>query len=753
MKQLAGRHLSVYGVVQGVGFRPFIYKLAKEYHLNGWVLNTSSSVEIEIEGKPEDIEGFISDIKRKSPPLARIEKISIEEVKPNNYSDFVIKESKKDLGYQLISPDIATCDECLKELFSPNNRRYLYPFINCTNCGPRFTIIKDIPYDRKNTTMERFKMCKDCEKEYGDPMNRRFHAQPNACPVCGPKVWLEGIEIEDPISETIRLLKEGMIVAIKGLGGFHLACDATNNDAVKKLRERKHRPSKPFAVMMKDIETVRLYCELQEEEERLMRSPQCPIVLLRLKDRRNISTFVAPNNNYLGVMLPYTPLQHIILREFPNPLIMTSGNLSEEPICQDNDEAIKRLKDIAEYFLLNNRDIYSRYDDSVVSVVDGNIQMIRRARGYAPSPIKLPFSLPSVLACGGELKNTFCLTKENYAFVSQHIGDLENIETLKHFINTIELYKRLFRIEPKVIACDMHPDYLSTRYAQNLSKEIPVIPVQHHYAHVASCMAENGLAESVIGIAMDGSGYGLDGNVWGGEFMIADYSGFSRIAHFEYLPMPGGELAIRKPYRLAIGYLYRLFGEIPNLPSLQDIPQEELDIIKDQVDKGINTPITSSLGRLFDAVSSILNVCKKVDYEGQAAVELEMIGENLSTESHYKWDIERLNGEFIVKIKPLLEEIVEEINKVPIEKISAKFHNTIALIILDMARIIREESRINSIVISGGCFQNKTLLRKTIKNLEKERFKVFLHSQVPCNDGGISLGQAVVAGYTKNKRG
>lgn len=752
MKQSVGRHISVYGIVQGVGFRPFIYKLAKGYNLSGWVLNTSSSVEIEIEGAREDIEEFITDIKRKAPPLSRIEDIKITEIKPNNYRDFVIKESEENLGYQLISPDIATCKECIRELFDPSDRRYKYPFINCTNCGPRFTIIKDIPYDRKNTTMAKFKMCPECEKEYNDPIDRRFHAQPNACPVCGPKIWLEGIETEDPIKEVVRLLKEGMIVAMKGLGGFHLACDAISDEAVKRLRERKHRPNKPFAVMMRDIETVRLYCELNKKEEEIMSSPQCPIVLLKLKDRRDISSFVAPNNNYLGVMLPYTPLQHIILREFPNPLVMTSGNLSEEPICQDNDEALKRLKRIADSFLLNDRDIYSRYDDSVVFVADSYTQLVRRARGYAPSPIKLPFKIETTLACGGELKNTFCLTKENYAFVSQHIGDLENLETLEHFINTLELYKRLFRINPEVIACDIHPDYLSTKYAQEFSKKMPVISVQHHYAHIASCMAENGLTEPVIGVAMDGSGYGLDGNIWGGEILLADYNNFSRVAHFEYLPMAGGELAIRKPYRLAIGYLYKLFKNIPELVSLSNITKEEIGTIKAQIDNGINTPITSSLGRLFDAVSSILNICKEVDYEGQAAIELEMIGENISTEEYYDWDIEKLNGEFIIKVKPILEGIINNIDRVPREKISAKFHNTIALIILDLVKTIRDQTKINNVALSGGCFQNRTLLRKTIKNLEKERFKVFIHSQVPCNDGGISLGQAVIAGI-KNKRG
>lgn len=746
MKILTGKKIRVYGVVQGVGFRPFVYRLAKRYELKGWVLNTSSSVEIEVEGEVKNVERFISDLQSKSPPIARIEKIEIKDSPLNNYQDFFIKESKEELGYQLISPDIAVCKDCLRELFDPKDRRYRYPFINCTNCGPRFTIIKDIPYDRKNTTMAKFKMCQDCEEEYNDPLDRRFHAQPNACPVCGPKLWIEGIESEDPIKETIKLLKEGAIVAIKGLGGFHLACSATNSRTVKLLRERKKRRYKPFAVMMKDIDTVKRYCYVSQEEENLLDSPQSPIVLLRIKSLGDISEEVAPNNNYLGVMLPYTPLHHILLKEADIPLVMTSGNLSEEPICQDNEEALDRLRGIADYFLLNDRDIYSRYDDSVVSVLKDSPYMIRRARGYAPSPIKLPFKIRQTLACGGELKNTFCLTKDNYAFISQHIGDLENIETLEHFINTIELYKKLFRIEPEVIACDMHPDYLSTRYALQFEGTLPVVMVQHHYAHIVSCMAENGITEPVIGIAFDGSGYGLDGNIWGGEVLISDYDSFIRKAHLEYLPMPGGELAIRKPYRLAIGYLYSIFGTVPKLPSLDKIPEEEIKIIKEQIEKGINTPFTSSMGRLFDAVSSILGICNEATYEGQPAIELEMTIKDNNSEEYYKGEIEKENDAFIIRVKPLFEEILDDIGKIPNSHISAKFHNTIARMIVDLSTLIREETRINTVVLSGGCFQNRVLLEKSLGLLKGEKFKVYIHSNVPCNDGGISLGQAIIGG-------
>ncbi len=746
MKILIGKKIKVYGVVQGVGFRPFVYRLAKRYGLKGWVLNTSSSVEIEVEGEEKNVEKFITDLQSKFPPIARIEKIEVEDSLLNNYQDFLIKESKEDLGYQLISPDIAVCKDCLRELFDPKDRRYRYPFINCTNCGPRFTIIKDIPYDRKNTTMAKFKMCQDCEVEYNDPLDRRFHAQPNACPVCGPKLWIEGIESEDPIKETIKLLKEGAIVAIKGLGGFHLACSATNSIAVKLLRERKRRRYKPFAVMMKDIDTVKRYCYVSQEEENLLDSPQSPIVLLRIKNLGDISEEVAPNNNYLGVMLPYTPLHHILLREADIPLVMTSGNLSEEPICQDNEEALDRLRGIADYFLLNDRDIYSRYDDSVVFALKDKLQIIRRARGYAPSPIKLPFKVRQTLACGGELKNTFCLTKDNYGFISQHIGDLENIETLEHFINTVGLYKRLFRIEPEVIACDMHPDYLSTRYALQFEGTLPVVMVQHHYAHIVSCMAENGITEPVIGIAFDGSGYGLDGNIWGGEVLISDYDSFIRKAHLEYLPMPGGELAIRKPYRLAIGYLYATFGTVPKLLSLDRISEEEIKIIKEQIEKRINTPFTSSMGRLFDAVSSILGVCNEATYEGQPAIELEMAIKDNNSEECYTWEIEKDNDTFIVKVKPLFEGLLDDIGNVPNSHISIKFHNTIARIIVNLSTLIREETKINTVVLSGGCFQNRVLLEKSLELLEGEKFKIHIHSNIPCNDGGISLGQAIVGG-------
>ncbi|HUV88856.1 MAG TPA: carbamoyltransferase HypF, partial [Anaerolineae bacterium] len=600
--------ISVRGVVQGVGFRPFVYRLAHECGLAGWVLNHSGGVEIEVEGPPAALEAFIRDLEAKAPPLARIEGIEVAGVPPVGGATFEIRPSVAQEGrYPLVSPDIATCPDCLRELLDPADRRYRYPFTNCTNCGPRFTIIADVPYDRPLTTMRDFTMCPSCQAEYDDPLDRRFHAQPNACPVCGPHIWLAdaaghplvGDEAHADhagvLAQARDLLLAGKILAIKGLGGFHLACDATGEPAVRTLRERKGRPAKPLAVMMATLDQVQQHCWVSEEEERLLTSSQCPIVLLPWKPESDVCRLVAPRNHYLGVMLPYTPLHHVLLRDVGRPLVMTSGNLSEEPIARDNAEALRRLAHLADVFLLHDRDIYARYDDSVWFVPQtlrntqhatrstcsvALPQPIRRARGYAPFPVKLPFRVGQILACGAELKNTFCLTRDEYAFLSQHIGDMENLETLEHFEATVELYKRLFRLDPTIIAHDLHPDYLSTKYATRTTEHAPrnthhetrptfLVSVQHHHAHIASCLADNGWPPDtgpVIGVAWDGTGYGVggvhlgDGHVWGGEFLVAGYHGFRRAAHLEYLPMPGGEAAIRNPYRLAIGYLYALTG-------------------------------------------------------------------------------------------------------------------------------------------------------------------------------------------------
>ncbi|UCD22401.1 MAG: carbamoyltransferase HypF [Chloroflexota bacterium] len=784
--------ISVRGIVQGVGFRPFVYGLAVKHNLKGWVYNTSEDVRIEVEGEAEAVGQFELELETKAPPLAHIEAVTIEHHPPRGHKNFEIRHSQAQEGkYQLISPDVATCQACLGELLNPEDRRYRYPFTNCTNCGPRFTIIENMPYDRPQTTMRYFQMCPQCQAEYDNPLDRRFHAQPNACPKCGPHVELVDnkgnpvtpIESEsNPIADASQLLKEGKIVAIKGLGGFLLACDATNDTAVKTLRQRKKRSSKPFAIMVTTVDEAKRHCYVSSEEEDLLSSPQGPIVLMMWKEDSSVSREVAPNLRFLGIMLPYTPLHHILLRDTGRPLVMTSGNLSEEPIARDNDEALRRLSGIADYFLIHNRDIYSRYDDSVAIVERGTSQLIRRARSYAPYPIHLPFKTNQVLGCGAEEKNTFCLTKDNYAFLSQHIGDMENMETLEHFDSTISLYKRLFHIEPEVIAHDLHPDYLATKYAQELGESgMKLVPVQHHHAHIASCLADNGLESPVIGVAFDGTGMGADGNIWGGEFLVADYRNFTRAGHLEYLPLPGGAAAIKKPCRTAIGYILTLLGENAlNAVIASDLPAEvwqagakqsplayigqvtevEVEVIKRQIERKINSPLSSSMGRLFDAISALLGIRGEIDYEGQAAVELEMAAYSSviarresdeaidGTQKSYPYHIVEKEGIRIVQLRDLLSTVIEDLRQgMSRGRISVKFHNTVAQMTNDMCQLIANETGISQVALSGGVFQNRLLLGKAVSLLESSNFQVFTHRQVPCNDGGISLGQAVVASF------
>ena len=775
-QSLKSASISVRGIVQGVGFRPFVYGLAVKHDLKGWVYNTSEDVKIEVEGVAEAVRQFERELKEKAPPLAHIENVAIEYHPPLGYKNFEIRHSQAQAGkYQLISPDVATCQACLGELLNPEDRRYRYPFTNCTNCGPRFTIIEDMPYDRPKTTMRYFQMCPKCQAEYDNPLDRRFHAQPNACPKCGPQVELvdnqgKPVTGSNPISAASRLLKEGKIVAIKGLGGFLLACDATNDTVVKTLRQRKKRSSKPFAIMVTDIDKVKRHCYVSPDEEELLTSSQSPIVLMRWREDSSVSREVAPNLQYLGIMLPYTPLHHVLLRDTALPLVMSSGNLSEEPIARDNDEALRRLSGIADYFLIHNRDIYSRYDDSVAVVERGTSQLVRRARSYAPYPIRLSFEAKQVLGCGAEEKNTFCLTKDNYAFLSQHIGDMENIETLEHFNSTISLYKRLFHVEPEIIAYDLHPDYLATKYARDLGESgMRLIPVQHHHAHIASCLADNGLESLVIGVAFDGTGMGADGNIWGGEFLVADYRNFRRAGHLEYLPLPGGAAAIKKPYRTAIGYILTLLGEgslSRNLPVMKQADDMEIEVIKRQIEKKINSPLSSSMGRLFDAISALLGIRGEIDYEGQAAVELEMaahssviarpvpseareLDEAISgNNASYPYRIVDDEGIRIVRLRDLLAAVIEDLHQgVPKGRISVKFHNTIARMINEMCQLIADETGINQVAPSGGVFQNRLLLGKAVNLLESSGFQVFTHRQVPCNDGGISLGQAVIANF------
>jgi hydrogenase maturation protein HypF len=766
------QRISVRGVVQGVGFRPFVYRLARNHGLTGWVLNHSGGVEIQVEGAAALLAAFARDLREQAPPLARIEGIDIAELPAAGYTAFEIRHSVSEEGrYQLISPDIATCPDCLRELLDPGDRRYRYPFTNCTNCGPRFTIIADIPYDRPLTTMRDFVMCPQCQAEYDNPLDRRFHAQPNACPACGPRVQLVSnskSQMPDPnagdvIAQAAHWLREGAVLAIKGLGGFHLACDATDETAVHTLRERKQRPAKPLAVMMATLDDVRQHCRVSPQEEKLLLSSECPIVLLPWKAESNITRQVAPGNHYLGAMLPYTPLHHVLLRDVGRPMVMTSGNLSEEPIARDNDEALHRLGHLADYFVLHDRDIYARYDDSVwfVPCVSGTQsetalpQPIRRARGYAPFPIKLPFKSRQILACGAELKNTFCLARDEYAFLSPHIGDMENLETLEHYETTVALYKRLFRVEPQVIAYDLHPDYLATQYARAQSADRTQVAVQHHYAHIASCMADNGWSPDdgpVIGVAWDGTGYGTDGHIWGGEFLVADYGGFRRAGHLEYLPMPGGEAAIRNPYRLAIGYLYALTGQLPASLFEADTDEGELRIIQQQVDQRINCPLTSAGGRLFDAVSALLGIRRRVTYEGQAAIEMEMASAPCTLQHErvaaYPFGIEQDAGEKVIRLRSVFESLLGDLKDgKDAGEIACRFHVSIAEMMRVMCEQIAQETGLRTVALSGGCFQNRLLLELVVPRLQRMGLRVLLHRQAPCNDGGISLGQAVVANF------
>jgi hydrogenase maturation protein HypF len=714
-----------------------------------------------VEGPRQKIDGFIAGLRASPPPQAVIERVETNLLPPVGYSSFIIEASRQGDEFVLISPDICICADCLNELQNPDDRRWAYPFINCTNCGPRFTIISDIPYDRPKTTMSVFTMCPHCNQEYHDPADRRFHAQPNACPVCGPQLEmarngsrpaeapLEG----EPIEVARRLLAEGAIVAVKGLGGFHLACDATNAGAVATLRERKQRVDKPFAVMSLDVETVRRYCQVSEGEAQLLESPARPIVLLRRKPGSPIAGEVAPANNNLGVMLPYTPLHYLLLGDRGTPvplaLVMTSGNMSEEPIAIGNQEALERLSPLADYFLLHNRDIYVRCDDSVTRLFRGREAMIRRSRGCAPFPVRLDLDLKEILACGAELKNTFCLTKGTYAFLSQHIGDMENYETFASYQASIEHFQKLFRVNPQAVAYDLHPDYLATRYALELAEAqgLRRVPVQHHHAHVVSCMAENGVDEEVIGVALDGTGYGTDGHVWGGEFLLADCRRFRRLGHLKYVPLPGGEAAIRRPYRMAASHLLSAFGE-----EALDLPLElwaqiegtELALIRRMMAAKVNCPLTSSCGRLFDAVSALLGVRGVVNYEGQAAIELEMLAAE-GVDEAYDWS-RPASYPIIIDPAPVLRGVVSDLRRgVDRAVISAKFHNTIADIIVGVSEAARERTGVNRVALSGGVFQNVYLLGRTLDELESQGFDVLIHHRVPTNDGGIALGQAVIA--------
>ena len=753
-------------MVQGVGFRPFVYRIAKRFAIRGWVLNSSGGAVIEAESGEASVEQFLRALADELPPLARIDQIEITNLHPSDERDFVIRESIIRSGrFALVPPDVAACADCLREITTAGDRRYGYPFTNCTNCGPRYTIIRDVPYDRSSTTMEPFPMCSRCQAEYEDPTNRRFHAEANACPQCGPSLALVSAERlasgSLPRFESARgshailarvqnLLRDGEIFAIKGLGGFHLACDAANDTTVSLLRERKRRSGKAFAIMARNLETAERLCEISEAERSLLASAQRPVVLMRRRGGGlpgDISANVAPGTAMLGVMLPYTPLHHLLFEGSPgfDVLVMTSGNVSEEPIVSVNEEAGPRLRNLADHFLFHNRDIQTRVDDSVVQTFEGRHYPLRRSRGFAPEPIDLEMPLREILACGGELKNTLCLTKDRYAILSQHIGDLENLETMEFFRETLGHLQRFFRVSPVAAAHDLHPNYLSTRFALEESS-LKTIGVQHHHAHIASCMADNGLRGRVIGVALDGTGYGLDGRIWGGEFLTCSFAGFERRAHLRYVPLAGGDSAVHQPWRSALAYLRAAFGpqatSLP-LPMFKEIPPHRIAVVETMLSRNVQTIETSSCGRLFDAVASILGLRHETTYEGQAAMELEMAASQET--GHYPFAFTGLDL-FEIDMRPTIVALVEDFQaRIPVAAISARFHRTMARVVVDTCMRIREADALNRVCLSGGTFQNLRLLGQSAEGLRQRGFEVFTHQRVPPNDGGLSLGQAVIA--------
>ncbi|MBN1122095.1 MAG: carbamoyltransferase HypF [Anaerolineae bacterium] len=754
----ARRHIHVDGVVQGVGFRPFVYGLAARFDLTGWVLNSSAGVDIEVQGPPADLDTFQAAISAEAPRLARIDRVAAQPV-PLDGTDtvFSIRHSASSAGSSLVSPDVATCPDCLAEIFDPANRRYRYPFTNCTNCGPRYTIIRSMPYDRPATTMGIFEMCPDCLAEYENPLDRRFHAQPNACPVCGPRVELVGTYLptgpDDDIAKAAVLLHDGAILAVKGLGGFHLVCDATDRAAVARLRERKHRPDKPFAVMMSSLEQVWEYCHLVDEEAALLTSVSAPVVLLYQKAGSGIAPNVAPDNPMLGVMLPYTPLHHLLLHDAGVPLVMTSGNLSGLPIITGNGESQEKLGDIADAFLLHDRPIHMRCDDAVWWVdrfageQDAARQPLRRSRGDAPYPVRLPWQAGQpILATGAEMKNTLCLLSGHDAILSQHIGEVDSIEALNYYRQVLDHLSSIFKIAPEIVVHDQHPGYLTTRLAHELAEvhQLERIAVQHHHAHIAACLGEHGHKGPVIGVAFDGTGYGPDGTIWGGEILIASVDDYERFAHLEYLPLPGGEAAIRRPYRIAWGYLFTLTGTIPDIPALAGFPAQEKQIVAQQVERGINAPLTSSCGRLFDTVSALTGICPTTTFEAQAAIALELAAResDLSRIAPYPFEIDE---EEVIRVGGMLNSIVEDARSGRrVSDISAAFHHTLAAISVETARLARAKTGLDTAALSGGVFQNRLLLRLTRDALRAAGFTVLTHRQVPANDGGLSLGQAVI---------
>jgi hydrogenase maturation protein HypF len=741
----------VEGVVQGVGFRPFVHRLASRMGLAGLVGNDARGVFVEVEGPPARVEAFLAALQREAPPLAVVERVTARPVAATGQAGFAIAASEPGGDRRaLVSPDTATCADCLRELADPADRRYRYPFVNCTNCGPRFTIVRDVPYDRPNTTMAGFAMCADCAREYHDPADRRFHAQPTCCPACGPTLCLTGRDgrrlAGEPLAATAGLLRAGRVVAVKGLGGYHLATDAACEPAVAALRARKHREDKPFAVMVADLEQARRLCKVDQAEEALLASPRRPIVLLRRADPAGaVAASVAPGNRFLGLMLPYTALHHLLLREVGGPIVLTSGNVSDEPIVYRDEEVRDRLAGIADAFLAHDRRIHVRTDDSVTRCFRGRELLLRRARGYAPQPVPTATALPRpVLACGAELKSTFCLAKGRRAFVSQHIGDLENYETLRSFTEGVEHFKRLFDVVPEVVAHDLHPDYLSTKYAADLDG-VELVGVQHHHAHVAACLADNGEQGPVIGVAFDGLGYGTDGTIWGGEFLVADLAGFQRVGHLDPVPMPGGAAAIREPWRMAAAYLdAALPGAAPAGLGVVERNRSRWDRVVEVARAGVNSPLTSSAGRLFDAVAALAGVRDTINYEGQAAVELEQLADP-GERSAYPAAVGGA-APFRVAGVDLVRAAVEDLRAgVDPAVVAARFHRGVAGAVVAGCRAARDTTGLATVALSGGVFQNLLLLEAAVAGLEAAGFRVLLHRRVPPNDGGISLGQVAVA--------
>src|SRR5829696_4846055 len=769
------REVCVRGIVQGVGFRPFVYALARRHGLSGTVRNDAEGVRIEVEGAPEELGRFVRALEEDSPPLAMVESVFWQPLAPLGDSEFRIEESREGAQRRaLISPDVATCEDCLEELFDPTERRYRYPFTNCTNCGPRFTITHSVPYDRSTTTMSHFEMCPECRREYDDPSDRRFHAQPNACPVCGPQVRLLdrfGHELydgpDDPIARAAQMPRGRAIVAIKGLGGYHLACDPFDEKAVRSLRGRKVRQDKPFALMAGGLAQVREICFVSPDEEALLTSPARPIVLLERRESSGVAEEVAPRQKTLGVMLAYTPLHHLLLRDAGIPLVMTSGNNSDEPMAYRDGEALEQLGEIADYFLVHDRPIYMRCDDSVVRIVDREPYQIRRSRGYAPAPLRVAgrdgpsgrlYFSQHTLACGGELKNTLCVAKERHVFISHHIGDLENYETLRSFREGVEHYCRLFDVRPELVAYDLHPEYLSTKYARELEEAgLPAAGVQHHHAHIASCLTDNECTagEWVIGVALDGTGYGTDGAIWGGEFFEGSMErGFARRAHLKYAPMPGGTAAIREPWRMAIAYLVTLYGEeeVLKLPlrMVRRAGERDVRLVARLVEHGLNTPPTSSAGRLFDAIAALVGVpgSRRTTYEGQAAVELELASNGPAGRGYPFW-LRAEGGGWVVETGETVTGVVEDLLRGrEIGEISSMFHRTLAEMVAAGCEEIREAGGAGAVALSGGAFQNLLLMNQVVELLTEKGFTLYRHRRVPTNDGGLSLGQAALADRT-----